>query len=128
MVITLKRAGYEKVETPINAPCFAKQVRLGNRSIYNKEMRHDTVCWHPEKHPNGLIIEAKYQATAGSVDEKYPYTVLSLKRLDAPSILVLEGGGATQSAIDWCMAQADEKFRVFDGISAFIRAVNNGLL
>lgn len=127
----LKRAGYRRVDQ-INQTehfaCFMKQARLGNRSIYGKAMRHDAFCWNPDKFRDGLIIEVKYQAVSGSVDEKFPYLVSSLKQLQTPSILIIEGGGALERAVQWCVDQSDGKFNAFDGISAFIRAANNGLL
>lgn len=127
----LKRAGYKRVDQVTRTepfPCFMKQARLGNQSIYGKSMRHDAYCWNPEKFKHGLIIEVKYQAVSGSVDEKFPYLVFSLKQLETPSILILEGGGALEGAVRWCVEQNDGKFQAFDGISAFIRAANSGLL
>lgn len=128
----IDRCGYtycdrdSQLETPYYKTQFAHSKA---KSLYGKSMRADFFCWHPVKWPNGLIIEAKYQAVGGSVDEKYPYTVLSLKQIDFPSVIIFEGGGATRSAIEWAVSQADNKKHYsFDGISEFIRAANKGLL
>lgn len=48
-------------------------------------------------------IEAKYQASAGSVDEKYPYMLLNAvtQYPEQEVVFVLDGGGYKQGAFDW---------------------------
>jgi hypothetical protein len=127
---TLERAGYTHVDKSktLDTPYFYHQYTTNYKSMYGKRMRSDFYCVHPTKYPDGLLIEVKYQGTTGSTDEKFPYLVMSLKALDVPSILVLEGGGATRSAIDWCLAQNCSKFKAFNGMTPFIRALNKGLI
>lgn len=40
-----------------------------------------------------LIIECKWQKSGGSVDEKYPWTMMNLANTGLQSIMILEGGG-----------------------------------
>lgn len=76
----------------------------------------------------GLIIECKYQETGGSADEKFPYTVLSLKKTGVPAILLLIGAGAKRKAVDWCIRQQSTALTVFTSVEAFLRRANGGLL
>lgn len=48
-------------------------------------------------------IECKWQQSSGSVDEKFPYLFLNCtEKMTEPQIIVLlDGGGAKQGAIDW---------------------------
>ena len=48
-------------------------------------------------------IECKWQQSSGSVDEKFPYLFLNCtEKMTEPHIIVLlDGGGAKQGAIDW---------------------------
>jgi len=77
----------------------------------------------------GMIrIEAKWQQTAGSVDEKFPYMYLSLLETDEPHIIiVIDGGGQRQSALDWLAEQAKNETRkkvdIMD-MSDFLKWVN----
>jgi hypothetical protein len=117
-----------RTAAPVSEPYFMTQKKGGFLSVYDKELTVDFFAFHPVKFPSGLVIECKYQGTSGSVDEKFPYTVLSLKNMPCPSVLLMEGGGANPKARDWVMRQKDTTFTPFDGISSFIRAVNSGLL
>ncbi len=68
----------------------------------------DFIVYHPEKWPMGLWIEAKWQQSGGSVDEKYPYLVANLKKYPAyHSIIVLDGGGYKAGAEAWLRTQTD---------------------
>lgn len=48
-------------------------------------------------------IECKWQQSSGSVDEKFPYLFLNCtEKMTEPHIIVLlDGGGAKQGAVDW---------------------------
>lgn len=111
------------------APFFVQQHREKGRfqSIYKKEMKIDFFVFHPEKYPNGLLLECKRQTTGGSVDQKLPYSVLSLKGHGVPAILLLDGQGPVPEAIDWCKAQQDETFIFIHGISEFNKYAKRGL-
>jgi hypothetical protein len=80
--------------------------------------------------PNGLIIECKWQQAAGSVDEKYPFTVFNIMKIAVPTIILLDGGGYKPAAMVWLKDQVG-KDRALIGVynmSEFQKVVNNGLL
>jgi hypothetical protein len=89
------------------------------RSLYETVFFADFVAYDETHLPNGLVLEVKNQSTAGSVDEKYVYTVLSLKalyqrynRLEA--WLVFSGPGARPCAVTWIKGQQNKHFKVFN--------------
>jgi hypothetical protein len=75
-----------------------------------------------------VLVEMKWQATPGSVDEKYPFAVLTLKRVAVErglrAVLVLAGGGARNVAVRWCREQQDENLLVLAGADELQRWVN----
>ena len=88
-------------------PVYAKQVEVG-RDIYGKMRRVDLLLFHPRRHPNGLVIQCKWQASKGSVEEKYPYEVLSIAQGEFDTIIVLDGGGYSHGAEQWLRGQAGQ--------------------
>ena len=98
---------------------FVRQC-VGYPTIYGKPARHDFLVQGGESLTDGLIIEVKWQSVGGSVDEKYPFVAASFKALSQMTCLVLDGGGATDKAIEWVKAQEDKRFLVFRGIGSFI--------
>ncbi len=109
----LDDADYQYVEPPelffalreMDQPIYARQVEAGY-NIYGKPKFVDLMVYHPRKWPNCLVISCKWQAVSGSVDEKYPFEVLSLNQLGYPSIVILDGGGYSQGAGQWLKNQA----------------------
>lgn len=81
-------------------------------SIYKVRLFSDFVLYDRLAFPSGLILEIKSQESAGSVDEKYVYTVLSLKQAGVPAWLVFSGGGIRACAMDWMKSQESKTFRV----------------
>ena len=80
----LKRLGYTHIEplkfNPamyLKQPIYSHKVRFGT-NIYGLQSEYDFAIYHPEKQPEGLIIEAKWQQSGGTVDEKFPYLVLNI--------------------------------------------------
>ncbi|MDA0911381.1 MAG: 4-diphosphocytidyl-2C-methyl-D-erythritol kinase [Proteobacteria bacterium] len=55
-------------------------------------------------------IECKWQQASGSVDEKFPFLFLNCteKMLEPHVIILLDGGGAKQGAVDWLTNACDE--------------------
>ena len=100
----------------LRQPLFTTKFHVG-KGIYGTEQYCDFICYHPERWPDNLIIESKWQKRAGSVDEKYPYLVLNIQNhYRCPTVLVLDGGGYKNGAELWIRAQVGHgNFRhVFD--------------
>ena len=111
----LDHAGYEHVwpthlilaMREMDQPVYAWQVQIG-RDIYGKRRRLDFLLFHPQKHPDGLVIQCKSQSSAGSVEEKYPFEVLSIDMGEYDAIIVLDGGGYSQGAEAWLRRRAGQ--------------------
>lgn len=112
----LQRKGYTFVDKKkfeatryLEQPIYTKQFYIG-RSIYDTPMYSDLILYHPEKHPNSLAIEVKWQQSSGSVDEKFPFLVLNIKtREPYPTVILLDGGGYKIQAEKWLKNQVDDK-------------------
>jgi|GEM_PF-878324 len=74
-----------------------REVHLG-KSIIGKNRRVDILALHPES-TRALAIECKYQATAGTADEKIPYTLDDLAALHIPAFAVYAGEGFSQGVL-----------------------------
>jgi len=74
-----------------------REVHLG-KSIIGKNRRVDILALHPESR-RALAVECKYQASAGTVDEKIPYTLDDLAALHIPAFAVYAGEGFSQGVL-----------------------------
>lgn len=86
-------------------PIYATQCIAG-KDYYNRNWRVDFIVYHPEKWPNCLVIECKWQAISGTVEQKYPFVVQSIKKNIYPAIVILDGGGYSDEAKNWLCSQA----------------------
>ena len=111
----------------LSSKWFKTQVQKGIKSIYDLPLRVDFFILNKNKWPEGLVIETKWQSSAGSVDEKYPYTVLSLKNLGYSSVLMIAGGGYRQKAINWCLEQQTDHFIVLESLDSAIKWAQRNL-
>ena len=130
---TLTRNGYEYIKTI----AFDEAVKVGGKPIYTRQyplvsiygtpLKCDFILYHPTLYPDCLIIEAKWQQTAGSVDEKFPFLVLNIReKFPCAAIVVIEGGGYRQGAIDWLRKQEDNKLVHVFNMSEFLKwAIGN---
>ena len=117
------KEGYDPVEalSDYGPKVFCQQV-AGYRTLYGKRHKHDFLAYDKSKHKKGLVIEMKWQTARGSVDEKLPFIVYSFKRLSvSTALLVMDGGGIRQVAVDWAVNESDGKFQAFPSIGAFSR-------
>lgn len=89
----------------LEKPIYTTQYYIGN-SIYEKPRYVDLILYHPIKYPKELAIQCKWQSSGGSVDEKYPFEVLSIAYNMVDTIIILDGGGYSQGAKDWLLRQA----------------------
>ena len=131
LIDRLKRHGYLQWGAPpslLPEPYFVHQCRDMFQSIYKTPLTLDLYIYHPWKHPEGLIIEGKYQENSGSVDEKFPYVIENLRQTGKRCILMLLGGGARKEAVQWCLEQQDDKLGVMTSWDEWTRLLNNGLL
>ena len=111
----LDDAGYEHVwpaylifaMRDMRQAVYARQVEVG-RDIYGKIRRVDFLLFHPYRHPNGLVIQCRWQAVSGSVEQKYPFEVECLKRGEFDGIIVLDGGGFSPGSEQWLRSQAGQ--------------------
>ena len=111
----LLNLGYKKVKSTeflelsnhSNEKMFASQFNLG-KNIYNTRQIVDFIISRKNEKP--LVIQAKWQQSKGSVDEKFPYLIINLKeKSQFDSLIVIDGGGYRKDAIDWMKEQIDEK-------------------
>ena len=90
----------------LGQPIYSRKFHIG-QSIYDTSQYCDFIVYHPEKWPDNLVIESKWQEVGGSVDEKYPYLVLNIQmKYASPTILLLDGGGYKKGAEKWIRSQA----------------------
>ncbi len=89
----------------LRQPIYAEQCVIG-RDIYSKNRRVDFILYHPQRWPDCLVIQCKWQASSGSIEEKYPFEVLSIQLNEFPTIIVLDGGGYTKGSEMWLKGQA----------------------
>ena len=114
VVESLLDEDYQKVSSEkffalcgLGQPIFARQYQTG-ADIYGKRRRVDFALFHPLKWPECLVLQCKWQASSGSVEEKYPFEVLSIGESQYPTIIVLDGGGYSLGAENWLKEQAGD--------------------
>lgn len=113
----------------IGQPIYTRHCCVGE-SIYGTKQFCDFIVYHPEKWPDNLIIESKWQQSGGSVDEKFPYLVLNIQmQYKCPTIVVLDGGGYKKGAERWIRSQSgNNNLRHVFSMSEFATWANNGNL
>ncbi len=125
--------GYNHVEssqfqpsTYLQQPTYAREWYLG-KGVYDNDTRCDFILYHPQKHPDCLVVEAKWQQTGGSIDEKYVYLVTNIqRRFTYKTVVVLDGGGYRPCAEKWLRDQVcDNLVAVYD-MRQFQTWANNG--
>ena len=89
----------------LSQPIFAEQCAVGE-DIYGKSRRVDFILYHPRRWADCLVIQCKWQASSGSVEEKFPFEVLSIEKNPYATLIVLDGGGYSDGAEKWLAAQA----------------------
>ena len=98
-------------------------------SIYGNPVKADFVAWGPA-FKTGLIVECKTQSTAGSVDEKYPFTIMTMKNVarinSCKSALFLTGGGSRACVINWLKNEQTSDTRFFVEQADFLKWLKSG--
>ena len=129
------KAGYQRVRRTefiaakyLEQPIYANQFYLG-QSVYATPLKCDFVLFHPEKWPQCLIIEAKWQQSGGSVDEKYMYLVTHIQeRYPWDTIIVLAGEGYRPGAETWLRSQVGKRLIAVYNMAQFQTWANRGNL
>ena len=75
-----------------------------------------------------IRVELKFQATSGSVDEKYPYMLLNgiYAYPEKEVIFLVDGGGYKAGARQWLQAQIDGNWLDYKGMGKDIQLINLG--
>lgn len=123
-----KKQLYENIRS-VGGKQYAKQVPIGT-TIYGSNRKCDFMVFNNEVFEKGLVIECKWQQSAGSVDEKYPYLLYNIIKSGIPTIILLDGDGYKKQAMEWLKEQVDPR-RALIGVynmQEFQKEVNNGLL
>ena len=91
----------------LKQPIYARECRTGE-TLYGGQRKVDVILYHPVKWSDCLVIECKWQSGGGSVDQKYPYAVLSTNRNPQQAIFILDGEGYSRRSSEWLKSQAGE--------------------
>jgi hypothetical protein len=80
------------------------------RTIYGHQGKTEFVL-HSVRYGLDVRIECKWQQSAGSVDEKFPYVYLNAAdAMPEPLVLIIvDGGGAKPAAVQWLRDAARER-------------------
>ena len=127
--------GYEEVAKArfiaaqvLGQPIYTRQFHIG-KGIYKTDLNCDFIIYHPILHPQGLVIECKWQEVGGTTDEKYPYFILNIQQcypVEVEVIVLLAGGGYRQAAADWLKGQVGNNLKHVFGMEEFQKWVNKG--
>ena len=130
---TLEEAGYEFMDRhqfiamkALNQAIYSQQFEIG-KDMFGKDRKCDFILYHPRKIPNCLALECKWQSSSGSIEEKFPFLVMSIQLNEYPAIILLDGGGYSKKSKQWLLGQAgkNQLKHVFD-LGEFQRYVSKG--
>lgn len=103
-----------------------KREQLIGKSIYGHPLKVDIFTRDMPGFPEGLIVESKWQASSGSVDEKFPYLVENIRHCyPCQTVIVLSGGGYRNGAARWLRAQTGGNLRAVMDLEEFIKWINS---
>ena len=74
-----------------------EEVSLGT-SIIGKQRRVDLLMLLPQT-GEALVLECKYQDSAGTTDEKIPYALEDLRAMRVPSVICYAGAGFSEGVL-----------------------------
>ena len=90
-------------------------------SIYHHNAQTEFVIYKRDsgKPHRTIRVEVKWQQSAGSVDEKYPYVYLNsvYQYPEHEIVIIIDGNGYKEGALNWIKDKADKKWLVEDGRS-----------
>ena len=116
VVSTFSRKGFEVVmwsQWNRKRDDYGSELLLKNvpfKNIYGHD-GYTEFLLRSEKFNLEMRIECKWQQSAGSVDEKFPYLYLNcVEAMPEDNILIIvDGGGAKEGAVRWLKAAAENK-------------------
>ena len=115
-----------RAATYLDQPIYSRQFAIC-KSIFETDAHCDFIVFHPEKHPESLIIESKWQQSGGSVDEKYVYTVENIqKRYPHKTVLLFDGGGYKKQTETWVRKQVGGNLLHVFNMAEFQKWANKG--
>ena len=107
----LSKSGYRFVEklkheqlARLQSPAYAKKVRIG-KDVFGRNRDAHYLLFHPRKWPKGLVIELRWQSKSGTVDQKFPFIVMTIKRSGLETIMVVGGENLKPEAANWLANQ-----------------------
>jgi hypothetical protein len=106
---------------------FVAQYPIG-LSIYGQPLFADFWVMGVPSQPFGLAIEVKWQQSAGSVDEKFPYLVHNIKDCyPCSAVVIADGGGQRPGALQWLRSQAGDNLLAVFSLAEFMAWANRYL-
>jgi hypothetical protein len=109
------------------AKLFVAQYPIGN-SIYGLPLFADFWLLGVSGYASGLALEVKWQQSAGSVDEKFPYLVNNIQQCyPCPAIVIADGGGQRPGALQWLRGQVAENLLAVHSLAEFLAWANRHL-
>ncbi len=107
----LKESGYQFIEisrideiVKLSQPAYSTNVVIG-KNIYKNNRKGHFLLYHPNKWPKGLVVEVRWQGVNGTVDEKFPFIVMNIKRLGLETVIVMGGGNLKPEVVNWVESQ-----------------------
>lgn len=94
-----------------------RQVKVARR-IWGAERRIDVVLTHPTDRRR-LGVECKFQASAGSAEEKIPLTLQDIQAWPIPGVVVFAGQGFTPHMVSFLLASG--RALEIDELEAWLR-------
>ncbi|MCY4062709.1 MAG: hypothetical protein OXG53_10110 [Chloroflexi bacterium] len=103
----LLESGYQFVEklrlgeiVNLRLPVYSTNVAIG-KNIYNNSRKGHFLLFHPQKWPKGLVVEVRWQGVNGTVDEKFPFIVMNIKRSGLETVIVMGGEHLKPEVKSW---------------------------
>ena len=107
----LLESGYKYVEKlktedfdSLTFPVYSTNVVV-SKNIYNKARKCHFILFHPLKWAKGLVIEVRWQGVNGTVDEKFPFIVMNIKRSGRETVIVMGGSNLKPEVFSWVQQQ-----------------------
>jgi hypothetical protein len=116
VVSTFKAKGFEVVKYRVwdkNKDSYGTELLLENvpfQTIYGHQGNTEFLV-KSENHNLEIRIECKWQQSAGSVDEKFPYLYLNCieSMPENDIIIIVDGGGYKEGALQWIKDAANNR-------------------